>query len=96
VHYKLEADEKTALLIDGYTLSEHRGKGIYKAVWNYCLEYLRSRGDLDRIYGFILVKNKRSLIVHRKLQLQDIILVITYLRIFGVNLHFKKKISDSG
>jgi hypothetical protein len=93
VEYKLKTPPNIAPLIDGYTLDEYRGKGLYKILWNDCLNYLISSKKYIKIYGFINNKNKRSIKVHDKLNLNKIILDIQLFRILGIKIHIKKKIS---
>lgn len=96
VKYLIKVDKKTVPLIDGYTLPEYRGQGVYKAVWDYCIEYFQNNQNYERIFGFILPSNVRSLKVHKKLQLRNVILEITYLRILGSNFHFLKNKENVG
>ncbi len=94
VKYLLRVTHDVVPLIDGFTLEEYRGGGIYKSLWNYCLEYFKNLEGFNKIYGFIMPINKSSLIVHEKLQLNKIILVIKYLRVFGFSFHFVKKVKN--
>jgi RimJ/RimL family protein N-acetyltransferase len=91
IKYRLKVDKNIVPLIDGYTLPQYRGLGIYKAVWDYCIKYFQAQPGYEKIYGFIASSNKRSLKVHKKLRLENIVIIITYLRILGIKFYFIKK-----
>jgi len=93
IEYTIKTPPDVVCLIDGYTLEEYRGKGLYKILWSDCLNYLVNTNKCTKIYGFVNNKNKRSLKVHDKLDLNKIIFDITLLKIFGIRIHLKKKIS---
>jgi len=93
IEYTIKTPPEVVSLIDGYTLEEYRGKGLYKILWNDCLNYLVKIKKYTKIYGFINNKNKRSLNVHDKLNLNKIIYDITLLKLFGIRIHIKNKIS---
>jgi len=90
VEYVLHVGDNIVPLIDAYTLPAYRGMGIYKIVWNECIEYFQNSHKFSRIYGFIVPSNTRSLTVHKNLKLERIIMTITLLRIFGIRKHFVK------
>jgi len=92
IEYKLSVAKDIAPLIDGYTLDEYRGKGLYKILWNECFNYLVKSGKYSKLYGFINHANKRSLLVHDKLKLNKIILDITLIKFLGIRVHLKRKI----
>jgi GNAT superfamily N-acetyltransferase len=92
IEYKLIVAKDIAPLIDGYTLDEYRGKGLYKILWNECFNYLVKSGKYSKIYGFINHANKRSLLVHDKLNLNKIILYITLIKFLGIRVHLKREI----
>lgn len=92
IEFKLSVAKDIAPLIDGYTLDEYRGKGLYKILWNECFNYLVKSGKYSKIYGFINHDNKRSLLVHDKLNLNKIILDITLIKFLGIRVHIKRKI----
>lgn len=87
IKYTLKVHKKIVPLIDGYTLDDYQGLGIYKNVWNSTLSYLKNTGLYTSVYGFIFTYNNRSLNVHEKLQLDNIIMKIIYTRILGINFH---------
>jgi hypothetical protein len=87
VLFTLKVEKDIAPLIDGYTLEEYRGKGIYKILWNTCINYLIDTKKYTKIYGFILDTNKRSLKVHSKLELNKIIMKIRFIKGFGVKIN---------
>ncbi len=92
IEYILKVDSDVAPFIDGYTLDEYRGKGLYKILWNDCQNYLINTGKYSKIYGFINSSNKRSINVHNNLNLNKLIFHITLIKIFGIKIHFKKMI----
>lgn len=91
IEYNLVVPENIAPLIDGFTLDEYRGKGLYKILWNECHNYLVKSGKYSKIFGFINNANKRSLAVHDKLNLNKIILDITLIKFLGIKVHIKRK-----
>jgi hypothetical protein len=91
IEYNLVVATDIAPLIDGYTLDEYRGRGLYKFLWNECHNYLVRSGKYSKIYGFINQVNKRSLIVHDILNLNKIILDITLIKFLGIRIHIKRK-----
>jgi hypothetical protein len=91
IEYTLYVEPDIAPLIDGYTLDEFRGKGLYKILWNECHNHLVATGKYSKIYGFINNANKRSLAVHDKLNLNKIILDITLIKFVGIRIHLKRK-----
>jgi len=90
VEYLLHVDREVVPLIDAYTLPEYQNMGIYGIVWNFCIRYFQNKPEYKKIYGFITRSNKRSLLVHKKLKLQRIIIEISLFRIFGIKKHFIK------
>ena len=92
IEFKLSVAKDIAPLIDGYTLDVCRGKGLYKILWNECFNYLVKSGKYSKIYGFINHDNKRSLLVHDKLNLNKIIFDITLIKFLGIRVHLKRKI----
>jgi RimJ/RimL family protein N-acetyltransferase len=93
IEYKLTVADNIVPLIDGFTIDEFRGKGIYKILWEECNNYHFKQGTYSKIYGFINPVNKRSMKVHEKLNLNKIIIVITMMKIFGIKMYFKRKIT---
>jgi RimJ/RimL family protein N-acetyltransferase len=91
VEYTLHVEKRVVPLIDGWTAPEFRGKGTYNLIWNKCLEYLRNLGNYTSIYGFIQPTNERSLQVHKKIKLDNVILTVTLFKLFGVRFHKLKK-----
>lgn len=92
IEYKLIVSKDIVPLIDGYTLDEYRGKGLYKILWNECFNYLAKSGKYSKMYVPILHANKKSLLVHSKLNLKKIILDITLIKFLGIKVHLKRKI----
>ncbi|GAG77436.1 unnamed protein product, partial [marine sediment metagenome] len=68
-----------------------RNMGIYSIVWHNCIEYFHNKSKYTKIYGFITPSNMHSLLVHKELKLEHIIMEITLLRIFGIRKHFIKR-----
>lgn len=91
VQYDLKVTDNIAPLIDGYTLEEYRGMGIYRIIWNYCVNYLIDMQKFDRIYGGVLNCNKRSLKVHDKLNLNKVIMEVILIKGLGFRFHVIKK-----
>lgn len=87
VEYVLKVDRDTIPLIDGWTASEYRGKGIYKHVWSECLRYFRRDGKYQKVWGFIRPTNERSLSVHEKMELSKVIMTIFLVKVFGIRFH---------
>jgi len=92
IEYLLHVDKDTVPLVDGYTLPEYRNMGIYGMAWNSCISYFQGKPEYNKIYIPIVSSNIRSLLVHKKLKLEHIIMKITLLKIFGLRKHFIKHI----
>jgi len=93
VEYTLEVEKEVAPLIDGWTSLDFRGMGVYNFVWNNTLRYLREHSEYKKIYGFIQPTNKLSLMVHRRMNLEKVIVIITLIKIFGIRFHRVKYLS---
>lgn len=91
--YFLPVNSNVVPLIDAYTITEYRGKGFYKTLWNYFVNYLIDTGKYDRIYVPILSGNKSSLQVHGKLGADKIVMRVVLIKGFGFVFHFIKKYS---
>ena len=87
VEYTLRVEKEVAPLIDGWTSPDFRGMGVYNFVWNNTIRYLREHSEYKKIYGFIQPTNKLSLIVHRRMNLEKVIIIITLTKVFGIRFH---------
>jgi len=87
VKYTLKVPQDVVPLIDGWTSPEFRGKGIYNYVWNKCLEHLSDKSNYKRIYGFIQPTNESSLVIHKKMNLDKVIIIIKLFNFFGFKHH---------
>jgi hypothetical protein len=91
IQYNFKVEKNIAPLIDAYTLDEYRKMGLYKILWYYCINFLIDLNKYDRIYGPILYKNKRSLLVHSKLDLNKVVMKIIMIKGLGFRFHITKK-----
>ena len=92
IEYLLHLNKDTVHTMDAYTLPEYRNMGIYNMIWNSCINYLKEKSEYTRIIGGIVPSDVRSQKVHKKLELEHIIMKITLLKLFGFKKHFIKHI----
>jgi len=71
----LELPRDTADLYDVYTVTGWRGKGLYKRVFSYCVEECYNLG-FKQAWMWIFLYDIRSLTVHKKLDMRNIILEV--------------------
>ena len=93
MQYSLPVPENAVPLIDAYTTEEFRGKGFYKDLWSYFVNYLIDLQKFDRIFVPIYSGNKRSLQVHKKLGADKIVIRVILIKGFGFKYHSLKKYS---
>lgn len=92
--YKQKLKTKSeAGLIDAYVLKNKRGKGVYKEIWNNAL-YEAQKLGINKLYGYILNNNMRSIKVHYRLGMKNVYQILYYTRILWFNLYFKKTFNN--
>ena len=68
---------------DAFTLHNYRGKGFYKAVFNYCVNVCYKKGFKEAWLG-ISLDNAHSFLVHRSLGMRKILLEVTMFQRWGL------------
>ena len=86
VSYQLDLPESTVGFYDVYTLSSYREKGLYKTTFNYCVDRCY-RDGFKNAWMWIPPNNFNSLVVHRKLGMQKIILEVSMHQRRGFRFH---------
>ncbi len=78
----LNFPKHTVGFYDAFTLSNYRGRGLYKAAFNYCVNICYQKGFKEAWLG-IAPSNVHSLIVHRSLGMDKICLEVTMFQRWG-------------
>ncbi len=88
-YYQTLINKEEAGLIDAYVLKKHRGKGIYKAIWNEALTEAAKMG-ITTLYGYVLKDNIISIRVHYRLGMEKVCRTLYYYKILWFRFYYLK------
>ena len=90
--YSINFPKHTVGFYDAFTLSNYRGRGLYKATFNYCANICYQKGFKDAWLG-ISSSNVHSMMVHRSLGMQKII-EVTMSQSWGLRRHTIRRLNS--
>ncbi len=90
--YSINFPKHTVGFYDAFTLSNYRGRGLYKATFNYCINICYQKGFKDAWLG-ISSSNVHSMMVHRSLGMRKIILEVTMYQRWGLRWHIVRRLN---
>ncbi len=94
VHYDLSFPKDVFGIVDAYTLPEFRGQRLYEVVFRNCVNAFWNT-EFHTIYGFIPPDNLVSLLAHKRLGLDHIILQISMRQRWGVRHHHIRRLDET-
>jgi len=86
VEYLLRVDDETAIFNDGYVIPDYRGKKIFPYLVISSLNNLKKKTSYKRIYSHVASKNWSSLIAHKNLNF-EVIMIIRMIKFLGLKKH---------
>jgi len=90
--YSLDLPKQVVGIYDAFTLSNYRGRGLYKAAFNYCVNICYQKGFKDA-WGVISSSNVHSMMVNRSLGMQKII-EVTMSQSWGLRRHTIRRLNN--
>ncbi len=95
INYKFTLPENYIAIYDVYTFSEYRGKGYYKDLFNFTINYNYLKG-YRKVYLWLMKHNKVSIISHNKIGIDKVVEeLIEEIKYFRRKIYRKKVLYNS-
>ena len=89
--YTLKGGRDIVPMLDGWTSPKFRGLGVYTFTLDRCFDYLRKELGYKYAWIHISSKNRISLLVHKKFNVDKLVMTITLIKLFGLKYHRKNE-----